>query len=125
MKERNDDYEQRRKHLESMSDQELRKYFFELSEKLVDPLVAMGHKYTSKSIERSVLLRMGFSSIEAKEIVDTLFDHHLLSKGAGHCVYRLAKDKGISYREAGEALTKTKHIPYLKEVFNIHEDTES
>lgn len=125
MKERNDDYEERRKHLESMSDQALKEYFFELSEKLVDPLLEMGHNYTSKSIERSVLLRMGFSSLEAKDIVDNLFDHHLLSKGAGHCVYRLAKDKNLTYRKAGEALADSRHIPYLKEVFDIHEDTQT
>lgn len=125
MKERNDDFEKRRKHLKSLSDADLKDYFFELSTKVVEPLLEMGQNYTSKSIERSVLLRMGFSSIEAKTIVDNLFDHHLLSKGAGHCVYRLAKDKNLSFRKAGEALADSRHIPYLKEVFGIHEDTQT
>lgn len=125
MKERKDDFEQRRKHLKSMSDEALKQYFFELSGKLVDPLVDMGRHHTSKSIERSVLLRMGFSSIEAKSIVDHLFDHSLLSKGAGHCVYRLSKDKSLSIREAGLALSEKRHIGFLREVFDIHEDTQS
>ena len=123
MKERNDDFEKRRKHLKAMSDDELKNYFFELAGKTVDPLVDMGRQYTSKSIERSVLLRMGFSSIEAKTIVDHLFDHHLLSKGAGHCVYRVSKDKSMTIREAGMALSRKEHILFLREVFDIHEDT--
>lgn len=125
MKERNDDFERRREHLKAMSDEALKQYFFELSGKIVDPLVEMGRYYTSKSIERSVLLRMGFSSLEAKTIVDHLFDNHLLSKGAGHCVYRLSRDKGLTIREAGLALSDKKHITYLKEVFDIHEDTQT
>lgn len=125
MKERNDDFQERSAHLKSMSDEELKAYFFELSGKLVDPLVEMGRHYTSKSIERSVLLRMGFSSLEAKTIVDHLFDNHLLSKGAGHCVYRVSKEKDVSIRKAGLALSEKKHIAYLKEVFDIHEDTQT
>ncbi len=125
MKERKDDFKQRRAHLASMSDEALKEYFFELSEKLVDPLVNMGRQYTSKSIERSVLLRMGFSSIEAKSIVDNLFDHHLLSKGAGHCVYRVSKDHSITIREAGLALAEKQYTGYLREVFDIREDTQS
>ncbi len=116
MKERKDDYQERRKHLENMSDDELKKYFFELADKIVDPLVEMGRNHTSKSIERSVLLRMGFSSIEAKEVVDKLAENDLLSKGAGHCVYRLSKDKEMEIRKAGILLAEGEHIDYLKEV---------
>ena len=123
MKERNDDYQKRREHLKSMSDEALKKYFFELTEEIVDPLVEMGRHYTSKSIERSVLLRMGFSSLECKDLVDILYDNHLLSKGAGHCVYRLAKDKKMELRNAGRALAQGKYIDYLREVFDIHEES--
>ena len=64
MKERQDDYLVRREHLKKLSDKELRKYFLQLSEKIVEPLLDLSYKNTSKSIERSVLLRMGFSSID-------------------------------------------------------------
>jgi D-ornithine 4,5-aminomutase subunit alpha len=123
MKERNDDFVKRREHLKNMSDSELKNYFFNLTQEIVEPLVDMGKHYTSKSIERSVLLRMGFSSIECKEIVDQLHDNHLLSKGAGHCVYRVAKDKKIPLRDAGKALAKGNQIVYLREVFDIHEES--
>jgi len=123
MKERNDDYQKRREHLKNMRDDELKKYFFNLTEEIVKPLVDMGKHYTSKSIERSVLLRMGFSSIECKDIVDQLYDNHLLSKGAGHCVYRVAKDKNMALRDAGMTLAQGHHIEYLREVFDIHEES--
>ncbi len=122
MKERKDDFKKRREHLKDMSDAELKKYFFELADKMVDPLVDLGHKYTSKSIERSVLLRMGFSSIESKAIVDKLAESNLLSKGAGHCVYRLARDKGLEIRDAGMLLSEGKHIDELKEAL-VHNET--
>ncbi len=118
MKERNDDFNTRRKKVKSMSDTELKKYFYELSEKIVDPLVDMGYKYTSKSIERSVLLRMGFSSIEAKAIVDKLGEYDLLKKGAGHCVFKLSKAKQIDIKSAGLEISDKDGIDYLKEVFS-------
>jgi len=36
---------------------------------VVDPLLEYGRTHTTPSIERSVLLRMGFSSLEAKPLV--------------------------------------------------------
>ena len=117
MKERNDDYQVRRKHLKNMSDQDLKKYFFELTEKMVEPLLEVGKTHTSKSIERSILLRMGFSSLEAKPIVDFLNEHNLLRKGAGHCVYRVSRDKEIPIREAGLKIAEGEYIDYLMEVF--------
>jgi len=121
MKERADDFKKRRTHLKDMSDQELKKYFYELADKLVDPLIDLGYKNTSKSIERSVLLRMGFSSIEAKAIVDHLGEHDLLRKGAGHCVYKVATTHSLEIRDAGNAIGEGKYIDYLKEVFKIYE----
>ncbi len=118
MKERNDDFEKRREHIKKMSDSELKSYFYELSEKLVDPLLDLGYKYTSKSVERSVLLRMGFSSVEAKAIVDILNEHNLLRKGAGHCVYKVAADKNLSIRDSGIKISEGDFIDYLLEVFN-------
>jgi len=101
---RADDYGKRREHLKTMDDERLKTYFWELADRVVEPLLKMGREYTSPSIERSVLLRMGFSSAEVKPIVDTAMQKTLLGHGAGNIVYRLAKAKGMEIREAGLAL---------------------
>jgi len=99
--ERADDFQERRKHLANLSEEELEQRFWELAGKLVDPLVELAKKNTSPSIERSILLRMGFSSLEAKAIVDGAIDRGIVGKGAGHIVYRLAKENNIEIRETG------------------------
>lgn len=98
---RKDDFEARRKHLADMTEEQLEARFWELAGKIVDPMVDLAKKNTSPSIERSVLLRMGFSSIEAKAIVNGVIDRGLMGKGAGHVVYRVAKDKNMDIREVG------------------------
>jgi len=105
---RADDFNERRAHLANLSDQELYERFWSLASDIVDPLLELGRKNTSPAIERSVLLRMGFSSIEAKAIVDGVIDRGLMGKGAGHAVYKLAKAKNISVRDAGVALADGK-----------------
>lgn len=105
---RNDDYLERRAHLADLTDKQLEERFWELANKLVDPLLQMGYEYTSPAVERSVLLRMGFSSIEAKAIVEGCMEHDLMSHGAGHVVYRLAKEQNLEIREAGVALADGK-----------------
>ena len=102
--ERSDDFSTRRVRLKSMSDEELHGYFWMLAEKLVAPLIEEARTHTTPSIERSVLLRMGLSSIEAKSLVDRLGVKGLLPHGAGRLVLKLAQAKGISVREAGSAL---------------------
>jgi D-ornithine 4,5-aminomutase subunit alpha len=87
-----------------MSDEELHAYFWSLVEKIVAPLVEEARTHTTPSIERSVLLRMGFSSIETKALVEQMGQRGLLSHGAGRLVLELAKAKGVSVREAGTAL---------------------
>jgi D-ornithine 4,5-aminomutase subunit alpha len=106
---RNDDFAERRKHLAGMSDDELYRYFWELTAKVVDPLLELGVKNTSPSIERSVLLRMGVASPDTKTIVDGCIDRGLLGKGAGNVVYRLSKSKGISVRAAADLLASGKN----------------
>ena len=105
---RADDFQERRKHLANLTDEELYQRFWKLTEQVVDPLLELGRKNTSPSIERSVLLRMGISSLEAKPIVEGCVDRGLLAKGAGHVVYKLAKAKDISIREAGTMLAEGK-----------------
>lgn len=98
---RKDNYLEKRAHLAGLSNDELKERFWSLTEQVVDPLLDFAKTYTSPSIERSVLLRMGFSSVEATKIVNNTIDRGLLGKGAGHVVYRLSKEKGLSIREAG------------------------
>lgn len=98
---RTDDFQKRREHLKDLTEEQLEARFWELAEKLVDPLVDLAKKNTSPSIERSVLIRMGFSSIEAKAIVEGIIDRGLIGKGAGHVLYKLSKMKDMDIREVG------------------------
>ncbi|MDR2795802.1 MAG: ornithine aminomutase subunit alpha [Spirochaetaceae bacterium] len=101
---RQDDFNERRKKFAGMSDEDLYKYFWELTGKVVEPLLELGRRNTSPSIERSVLLRMGFSSPDTKAIVNGCIDRGLMGKGAGHVVYKLALARKISVKEAGAML---------------------
>lgn len=106
MQERQDDFQERRKHLSGLSEAELEQRFWELADQLTEPLIDLAKAHTSPSIERSVLLRMGFSSVEARAIVDQVIDHGLIGKGAGHVVYKVAQGQGLEIREAGLALAQ-------------------
>ncbi len=99
-----DDFTSRRAHLKEMSDEKLQSYFWELVDKLVHPIIEEAKTHTTPSLERSILLRMGFSSMENKVIVDKLLDRGLLGHGAGNIVLKLATKKDISVREAGMGL---------------------
>ncbi|MCX5837839.1 MAG: D-ornithine 4,5-aminomutase subunit OraS [Deltaproteobacteria bacterium] len=58
---------------------------------MVEPLINMAKTNTSPSVERSVLLRMGFSSIDAGKIITELSKRNLLGHGAGNAVWKLSK----------------------------------
>lgn len=105
---RADDFQERRKHLAGMSDRELYDHFWAVTEKVVDPFVELGRKNTTPSIERAVLMRMGISSQITQAIVQGCMDNGLMGKGAGHCLYKLSKEKKITIPEAGELLAKGK-----------------
>lgn len=100
-----DDFNERRRHLADLSDEELYDRFWELTEKIVGPMVELAKKNTSPAIERSVLLRMGFSSIEADNIVKYGLKWGLLGYGMGHGVLCLAENNHIDYLEAGRLLS--------------------
>jgi len=102
--ERSDDFESRRARIRSMSDAELHARFWDLVEQIVAPLLEEARTHTSPSIERSVLLRMGFSSVESKALVEQMNERGLLGYGAGRIVLELSKNKGIGVREAGSEL---------------------
>jgi len=109
MKERKDDFDARREHLKNMSDEQLHDHFWSLVDRMVQPLVEEARTHTSPSIERSVLLRMGFSSIETKPIVNKMLEKGLLGHGAGRLVLLLAQKRGISVREAGLGLLRDEY----------------
>lgn len=111
------EYEKRRSELEKMSDEELYNLFWSLSEKIVDPLIDLAEKNTSPSIERSVLLRMGFNSLESKSIVEKIFERHLLGRGAGNIVLKVAAETGEEYLEAGKKLAEGKNWEIVDRLF--------
>lgn len=101
---REDDFNERRKNLNTLTDKELEEKFWSLAENIMEPIIEMSKKYTSPAIERSILLRMGFSSLEAKPLVDKVINHGLIGKGAGNIIYKVSKLKNITIREAGLGL---------------------
>lgn len=103
-KERGDDFERRRAHLRGLSDAELHARFWDLAGRIVAPLVEEARTHTTPAIERSVLLRMGFSSLECRALVQGMRERGLLGQGAGRLVLELARARGVSVRAAGEAL---------------------
>ena len=106
MEQRVDNFEQRHEHLQKMSEEQLHAYFWSLVDKIVQPIVEEAKTHTSPSIERSILLRMGFSSLEAKTIVNHMLERGTLGHGAGNLVLKLAQKKKISVREAGTGLIR-------------------
>ena len=110
--ERPDDFEERNRHLRELSDEELHARFWDLAHQIVEPLIAEARSHTTVSIERSVLLRMGFSSVEAAALVEQLRRRDLLGHGAGRLVLELAKAKGLPVREIGLALLEGRHCRY-------------
>jgi len=106
---RPDDYPERARHLRGLNDAELAERFWSLADQVVGPLIELARTHTSPSIERSVLLRMGFSSLEAQDLVTRAGEAGLMGHGVGHLVWRLARSKGLTVRQAGLELAKGRH----------------
>lgn len=106
---REDDFAERRKHLAELSDKELKDKFWDLVEEIIDPLIEEAKTHTSQSIERSVLLRMGFNSLDARAIVNKIVEAELLGKGAGHVILKVSKKDELSIKEAGLAIAEDKY----------------
>ena len=117
---RTDDFNTRRQHLAELSDEQLKQRFWQLAEKIVEPMLELGYKNTTPAIERSVLLRMGFSSLEVKPIVDGVINKGLMKYGAGNVVWRLSKKLGVTVREAGVALADGKHWDEVEGLFQVN-----
>ncbi len=105
---REDDFEKRREHLKNLSDEELYNRFWKLTEEIVKPMIDMAETHTSPAVERSVLLRMGFSSLEADGIVKEGMKWNLLGKGIGNVVLTYSEIMGIPYQKAGIELSDGK-----------------
>ena len=103
---REDDFEKRREHLKGLTEEQLYDRFWSLTEQIVKPIVDLAYTHTSPAIERSVVLRMGFSSLQAKPLIDYGTKYNLLSKGIGNVILTYAKLKDIDYLKAGEELAK-------------------
>lgn len=102
--EQTDRYREGRQHLAALTDDQLRDYFWKLIDTIMQPIVEEARTHTSPSIERSVLLRMGFSSVEAKALVTMIAERGGLGHGAGNLVLRAAEKNGLPVRDAGLAL---------------------
>ncbi|MGI6212185.1 MAG: ornithine aminomutase subunit alpha [Anaerovoracaceae bacterium] len=103
---REDDFEERRKHIANLSDQELYDKFWELTAQVVDPLLELGYKNTTPSVERAVMLRMGVSSLDTQKIVEGAMDRGLMGHGCGNILYKVSKAKGLSIRDTSIAMAK-------------------
>ncbi len=114
---RADDFAIRRQELAELSDEQLKERFWQLTGDVIQPLLELAKTHTTPSIERSVLLRMGFSSVETQAIVKKCTEQNMLGKGAGHIVWRTSLLKNISIREAGLALGEGKYWEEIQEFF--------
>ncbi|MBR6529451.1 MAG: ornithine aminomutase subunit alpha [Firmicutes bacterium] len=114
---REDDFAVRRQKIANLTDEELYNEFWRLTDLVVDPLLELGKKNTTPSVERSVLLRMGVSSLDCMPIVNHAIDHGLMGKGCGHCVYKLSKLEDITIREASIKLAAGEGWDKLVEAF--------
>ena len=115
---RQDDFDTRRAHLKDLTDEQLYDKFWSLAGEIVQPMLDLGYKNTTPSVERSILLRMGFSSLEIKPIVEGVMSKGLMGKGCGNVVWRLAEKKGISVREAGLLLANGKEWDTVDSLFS-------
>ena len=78
---RADDFAERRKHIANLTDQELYDRFWALTEQVVAPLLELGRRNTTPSVERAVLLRMGISSLSREKNLSIPEAGHLLAQG--------------------------------------------
>lgn len=101
-------FEKKRQHLKKLTDEQLYEKFWELTDKITEPLIDLAKEHTSPSIERSVLLRMGFSSFQSDKIVNEVVKAGLLGKGAGNVILKLAKKENINYLKAGQLICDEK-----------------
>lgn len=101
---RPDTYHEVRKHLDEYDDTALEAHFWTLAGEVVEPLVELARTYTSPSIERSVLMRMGCDSPTCTAVVAECEKRGLLGHGAGHVVLVCMREWGVDAPEAARRL---------------------
>ena len=101
---RPDTFDEVRAHLAELSDTELQALFWDLTGKVVEPLVELARMHTSPSIERSVLMRMGVDSVTCQAVVSECEKRGLLGHGAGHVVLVAMQEWDCTAPEAARRL---------------------
>jgi D-ornithine 4,5-aminomutase subunit alpha len=101
---REDTYLKIRGHLDELTDEQLEARFWELAQRVVDPMVELARTHTSPSIERSVLMRMGVDSPTCMAVVGECEKRGLLGHGCGHVVCYYAGQEGLAMPEAARKL---------------------
>ncbi len=105
----NEKFQVEKEKLEKLTDEELNQVFWKKADEIVNPLIELAQTHTSPSIERSVLLRMGFNSLEAKVIVEGISERELLGKGAGNILLTMSKKAGMDYLTYGKEIIQGSH----------------
>ncbi len=108
-------YEKRRTQLGRMTDDQLKQKFWDLCDKIAEPLVDLSKTHTSPSIERSVLMRMGIDSFTSAGVVSKVHEAGLLGKGAGHCVLKVSQKFNTDIRTAAKRIAQEPDV--LKSLF--------
>lgn len=101
-------FEERQARLKKLSDEQLKARFWELCNKVMEPVAELARTHTSPSIERSVLLRMGVDSVTTHGVVARIAEAGLLGKGAGNVLLRLSKKRGVDVRAAATIVLEDK-----------------
>lgn len=78
----------------------LKKRFWSLARDIMTPLAQLASSHTSPSIERSVMMRMGFDSLESQRFVEHLTERGWLCDGAGRVLHDCAATRGVNPRQA-------------------------
>lgn len=103
-------FEQRRETLAQLSDEQLKARFWELTNKVIEPILDLAKSHTSPSIERAVLLRMGVDSTTTHGVVERIHEAGLLGHGAGHVLLKLSEKTGKDLRASAQAILDDKTV---------------
>ena len=103
-------FEKRREELRQMTDEQLKARFWELCDRVVEPVVDLARTHTSPSIERAVLLRMGIDSLSSHGVVERIYQAGLFGKGAGQVLLKLAEKQGTDVKRAATAILEDKDV---------------
>jgi D-ornithine 4,5-aminomutase subunit alpha len=113
-------FSERRERLMSLNDEELYQKFWMLADQLTKPLAKFASVHTTPSVERSVLLRMGFNSLQAGAFVERCLSEGVIGQGAGGVLLRYASQHKVTLFQAFDMLMELKSWKAL-----FHEESYS